>query len=267
MSDCEIAFIGAGNMAEAISRAVIGAGLARPERVLACDPSAERRAVFASLGCRVAADNAAAAGCATVFLSVKPQMFDAAVSSLKPHVDKKTLLISIAAGIRTERIARVAGPGPRIVRVMPNTPVQSGKGMSAVARGRGATSEDAKYVLGLFGAAGKALELPEELLDAVTAISGSGPAYFFKFVESLAAAGIAAGLGEAEATELSRQTLIGSARLLEESGLPAAELRRRVTSPGGTTAAALLVFEERGLDEIVEQAALAARDRSVELSA
>lgn len=259
--------IGAGNMAEALLSGVLNAGLLRPEAILASDPSPERRAVFAAKGCRTGTDNRAVAACDIILLSVKPQVMLGMLKEIGDLFGPQKLVITIAAGLRAATIASVLKTGTRIIRVMPNTPMLAGAGMSGVARGPNATDDDLRLALTMFGSAGEALEVGEELLDAVTAVSGSGPAYVFFLTELLAGAGRKVGLSPEQAEKFARQTVIGSARLLAQSDEAAAELRRKVTSPHGTTEAALKSFVADGLEATVERAVQAARDRSVELSA
>ncbi len=261
-----LGIIGAGNMAEALARGLIGARLVQADQIQACDPDPHRREVFRALGADVSADNAEAAGCPVVLLSVKPQVLDEVVKVAGANMGPQTLAISIAAGVRTNRIAGLVPAGVRIVRVMPNTPLLVGSGVAGVARGPKATDEDLALVLGLFSAAGAAHAVDEERMDAVTAVSGSGPAYVFRFCEALEAAARSQGLDPDLARRLARGTVVGAARLLAESAEEAKELRERVTSPGGTTAAALQVFESRELERIVCEAVAAAARRSDELA-
>lgn len=258
--------IGAGNMAEALVRGVLGAGLLAPGQIFACDPSAPRRELFASLGVQVAEQGDTAAGCEIVLLAVKPQVLDTVVAALAPHISEKTLLVSIAAGVRISRICKLVPAGVRVVRVMPNTPMLVGRGVSAFARGDGVSDNDAKMVRMLLEAAGIVREVDEDLIDAVTAVSGSGPAYVFRFAEALAQAGQAVGLSPEMAQEFAKFTVCGAAELMLRSDQSPAQLRKNVTSPGGTTEAALKTFTTLGFDGVVEAGVKAARDRGRELS-
>ncbi len=263
----KIAFIGAGNMAEALIRGIVGRGLAAPEEIVAgeIDPGRREKAQR-ELGIRVIADNReAVAGADTVILAVKPQSLDAVVEEIAGAVAPGQLVISILAGISTRKLEDKLGAGVRVVRVMPNTPALVGAGVSVICAGSRA-GEDALAAAGtILEAVGEVRVLDEELIDAVTALSGSGPAYLFLFVEAMARAGEKLGLAPAEAERLAKGTLAGAGQLLAESGRTAEELRRQVTSPGGTTEAALKVFGERGLAGIVEEAMRAAAGRSKEL--
>ncbi|MCS7049839.1 MAG: pyrroline-5-carboxylate reductase, partial [Verrucomicrobiae bacterium] len=234
-------------------------------RVIACDVRADRLTTLErELGIRVSADPTSAD---VVVLAVKPQQMSEALAAWRPKQTGKELVISIAAGIPTSRIERELGGRPRVVRVMPNTPALVGAGASALCRGAYATEDDLACAEFIMRAVGIVVRVDESLMDAVTALSGSGPAYVFHLAEALMAAGEAQGLDAATARELTVQTIWGAARLLRESGRNAAELREQVTSPGGTTAAALAVFRERGLMEIYREAVAAATRRGRELAA
>ncbi len=236
MSSYQLAFIGGGNMAEAVVRGVLSAGLIPPADMIVADPAEGRRDMFVSLGLAATTDNRTAARSAErVLLAVKPQVMDAVLAELAGAIWPEMLVISIAAGVSTRRIEAALRQGPppdarcpRVVRVMPNTPMLVGAGMSGLVRGSAASEADLAWVRRLFDAAGRTIVLDDEkLLDAVTAVSGSGPAYFFYLVEQMVAAGVAEGLSESAALTLATQTCAGAARLLAESGVGPAELRRR----------------------------------------
>lgn len=254
--------IGGGNMAEALLGGVIASGLIPAGSVLVYDVLPERRELFAGRGC-VAVDEPEKAFCAdVVLLAVKPQMLAEALRGVP--ADAAGLYISIMAGIPTARLGKMLPPGSRTIRVMPNTPLLVGRGMSALCPGDGAAAEDMRLALALFACGGDAVEVTEEMMDAVTALSGSGPAYVFRFAEALYAAGEALGLPPELARRLAVGTLDGAAAMLR-GDVPAEELRRRVTSPGGTTAAALDALEAGGFEPLVTKALTAARDRGAEL--
>ena len=199
-----------------------------------------------------------------VLLATKPQDLGETLSSLK--LGKNTLLISLLAGVKSAKIESLTSDSVRVVRVMPNTPLLISKGMSVIAKGSRANKSDIDWVCDFFAKSGKVLVMKEQEMDAVTATSGSGPAYLFAFVEAMTKAAIRLGLDQDSANTLVSQTLFGAAGMLEGSGKDAKTLRENVTSPKGTTAAALKVFEDSKLDEIVYEAMKAARDRSIELS-
>lgn len=262
-----IGVIGGGNMAEALVGGWLKSGRAAPGDVIVCEPVPERREYWVKThGVRVSDSNSdALSGSELVLLAVKPQMMSAALSGIS-GADYAGIWVSIAAGITTETLGAWLGSSGRFIRVMPNTPALVGAGMSAVCRGGHASEEDLRLTSSLFEAVGQVVLVKESEIDAVTAVSGSGPAYFFRLVEAMAAGGAALGLSSETAARLAAATLVGAGRLLEQSDVDAAELRRRVTSPGGTTAAALAVMEAEGLSETVARAERAAAERSRELS-
>ncbi|MDD4891118.1 MAG: pyrroline-5-carboxylate reductase [Phycisphaerae bacterium] len=279
MPTYELAFIGAGNMAEAIVRGVLSAGLLKAEDMIVSDPAQGRRDLFAGLGLADTADNGLAARAARrLVLAVKPQKMAETLAELGPVIAADTLVISIAAGWSSAKIE--AGLGavhsefripnsaflPRVVRVMPNTPMLAGAGVSGLVKGKFATDDDLAWAVRLFQSAGRTVVLNDEgLIDAVTAVSGSGPAYFFYLIEQMAAAGVEEGLSEADALLLATETCAGSAKLLTQSGASPRELRRRVTSPNGTTQAATDLLDARGVAESLRAAVRAAAERSREL--
>ena len=265
-----IGFIGSGNMAEALIKGIIAAGVYRPEDIIISDIRGERLEELArKYKVRTAQSNIALSGAAdVVVLSVKPQNMDEMLGEIKGTLKEGVVVISIAAGITTAKIASFLGDVP-IIRVMPNTPALVGEGASALFA-KNVSGEAMALAMKVFGAVGKAVVVDrEELIDAVTAVSGSGPAYFFLLMEEMIKAGEELGLDEATAKELVLQTAKGAALLAEQAdgrGETAAQLRRKVTSPGGTTEAALKVFSEQEFNELVTTALTAARDRSKELS-
>ncbi|MEM6552559.1 MAG: pyrroline-5-carboxylate reductase [Planctomycetota bacterium] len=261
----DLAFIGAGNMAEAIVRSAVAGGVVEAGRVLAVDLSAERRGVFADMGCAVAERiDQQVGGAGQVVLSVKPQVFGVVAASLASVLREDQVVVSIMAGLSTAKISEAVGGHARVVRVMPNTPVMVGQGMAGIALGEHAEPGDDAVAMRLFEAGGKAVRVSESLMDAVTAVSGSGPAYVFYLAEAMSAAAEKLGLGE-HADVLVRQTILGAAQLLSGSDASATELRRRVTSPGGTTEAAINALSEAGFVESVMEAIGKAEARGREL--
>ncbi len=200
-----------------------------------------------------------------IILAVKPQDFDTVLEQIKPLVDNKKLIISIAAGITTHYIEKKLGGNIRVVRAMPNMPAQIGEGMTAVTKGKIASASDIKTAVAIFNAIGKTAFVDENFIDTVTAISGSGPAYVFLFAEYLMKAAQSLGLGEAVSRDLVYKTLTGSAHLLEKSQDNAATLRAKVTSKGGTTQAAMDVFMANNFEKTISEAVAAAKKRSEEL--
>lgn len=264
-----LGFLGAGNMASAILRAIIGGKLFPPEKCAVMDViTGKAEEVSRELGVRVAGSPAELFGmCTSVVLATKPQDLRAALEQASGAVGPQHRVISIAAGVRSSRIEAILPAGTRVVRVMPNTPAMIGLGAAAVAGGAHATRDDIAATLALFEAVGIAAEVREDDLDAVTALSGSGPAYIFRFIELMQKAGEEMGLEPELARKLTLQTVVGAARLASKSDEPPSVLRERVTSKGGTTAAALEVFEQRGLENIVIDALKRAQERSRELAA
>jgi len=267
MADVQLVLIGAGNMGEALLRGVLAAGVMAPADVAAVEPRAERRtALGASLGIAMAADLAAAPAAEAYVLAVKPQQMPDVLPVLAGRLPAAgALVISMAAGITTRHLAAGLGPAARIVRTMPSTPMLVGRGCTGLCRGPGATEKDIDLARRLFASAGVAVVLDEPALDAVTAVSGSGPAYFFYLIEAIVAAGVAEGLDEATALVLARQTCAGAAELLARSGEPPADLRAKVTSPGGTTQAAIAAMDAAGVKDAITRAVRAAAARSREL--
>jgi pyrroline-5-carboxylate reductase len=263
-----IAFLGAGNMGEALIRGLLAAKTMAPLQIIATDVRRERLDELAkTFGVRITSDNVKAVSDADiVLLAVKPQQMSTVLAPLKSATSDHKLFISIAAGVTAARIEGVLGGKTRVVRVMPNTPALVGAGAAALAKGAHATDDDLATAESILGAVGITVRVEEKFIDAVTALSGSGPAYIFFVTEAMIKAGIAAGLDEALARKLTIQTVYGSARLLVESGEDPESQRRKVTSPGGTTEAALKVMSERKLVEIFAEAIQAAERRSRELS-
>ncbi|MGF1635002.1 MAG: pyrroline-5-carboxylate reductase [Phycisphaerae bacterium] len=262
-----LAFLGAGNMAEAIARGVLAAGALPAEVMVAADPNAERRRVFEGLGVTTYASATEAAVQAEVWLlAVKPQVMAGLLAELASVAGEGRRVISIAAGVTAAFIERQL-PGARVVRSMPNTPMLLGAGVVAVSGGAAATAADVAFAARLFEPAAEVVSLPEAKMDAVTAISGSGPAYVFWLAEQMVAAGLAEGLSPEEARTLALTTVSGAGRMLAEADADPAELRKRVTSPGGTTQAALTRLDEAGVGPLVVEAIRAAAARSRELGA
>ena len=265
-----IGFVGGGNMAEALIKGVIAAGLYKPENILVSDIRRERLNFLAKEYQVQPVDKNAdlAAKVDILVLSVKPQNMTEALESVKDAVKQETLVVSIAAGVRTAKIADALGD-LAIVRVMPNTPALIGEGASALF-----ANDKARLMLqkakSIFLAVGKAVVVDDEdLIDAVTAVSGSGPAYYFLLMEEMKKAGVSLGLPEAVAKDLVLQTAKGAGLLAVEADRKdesPAELRKKVTSPGGTTEAALKVFAEGKFGPLVADALKNARDRSQQLS-
>jgi pyrroline-5-carboxylate reductase len=268
MLTTKIGLIGAGRMATALARGFVRAQMVRPEAILASDPSDAARDSFARQvpGATVVAENRPVASQAdVVLLAVKPQMMSAALFEIRDVIRPASLVVSIAAGVTLKRLAAGLPAGQRIIRVMPNTPCLIGEGTSAYSLGESATTSDGRLVNELLSAVGSAREVPEAMLDAVTGLSGSGPAFVYSMIEALAAGGEAAGLPDELACEMAARTVAGAAQMVIQTGETPSVLRDRVTSPGGTTLAGLAVLLERGFDDAVSAAVVAAAKRSREL--
>ncbi len=262
-----IAFLGAGNMAEALVKGLLRAGTADASEVACSEPRAERREDLARrYGVETTGDNLAAAEKAQiVVLSVKPQIMDDLLEEIAPAIDHSKLVVSIAAGIPIAAIARKLGAGVRIVRTMPNTPALVGAGATALARGAHATEADLEQARALFQAVGVAVVVDEHHLDAVTGLSGSGPAFVFLAIEALADGGVKVGLARPVAMALAAQTVLGAAKLVQETGEHPGRLKDQVTSPGGTAIAGVHALEVGGLRAALIAAVEAATRRSHEL--
>jgi pyrroline-5-carboxylate reductase len=262
----KVAIIGAGVMGEALIAALVLAGVA-PAMIVIVEKRRERVAELTDrYGVTSQPLDEAVSTNDVILLVVKPQDLQALLQEIAPTINKSALLLSFAAGKRIDFIASHLGTGNPIVRIMPNTPTLIGLGAAGYSCGAGVSLEQRSFVSSLLSAAGKAIEIDESLQSAVTATSGSGPAYFFAFVEAMIDGAITLGLSREDATTLTIQTITGSAALLEKSGDSPTTLREKVTSPNGTTAAALASFSESHLSEIVSRAMKAAHDRADELA-
>ena len=262
-----LGLIGAGNMAEAIARGALDRGVLPAGSLCAADPSPARLALFEGFGVTPLADNAAVVAASdVVMLAIKPQVLPALSADFARLDRDRQVVISIMAGLGAEKIEAVLGGPTRVVRVMPNTPLMVGRGMSGVALGPHARPGDDGLAMELFGACGEAVRVSEADLDAVTAVSGSGPAYLFYLAQAMERAAEELGLSS-HARGLVTQTLLGSAQLLHQSDDSPAQLRRKVTSPSGTTAAAIAKLDALNVSDAVVAALTAARDRSIELGA
>ncbi len=262
-----ITFIGGGNMAQALIGGLLKAG-SPASNLIAADPSPEQQALITqTYGIAVQADNAAAvSGASAVVLAVKPQVMTEVLNSIRGHLDKNAVVISVAAGITLGTLAQTLGEAQACVRAMPNTPALYGAGIAGLVASKSCRADDRKLAESILAAAGRTVWISEESqMDAVTAVSGSGPAYFFAFTEHLAEAGMRAGLSPETALKLARQTAIGAGRMLAESDLDPAQLRRQVTSPGGTTEAALKSLAASKMATMIENAVAAATRRAREL--
>jgi pyrroline-5-carboxylate reductase len=265
----DLAILGAGNMAEAIARGVLAKKVFAPAQIIAADPVEARRNLFSQqLGIKSVTDNADAARDAKILLlSTKPYQMKDALAPVGKVLNEKSLVISIAAGITSRAIVEALGNDKkwRVIRTMPNTPMLVGDGVVGMAPGEFATKEDLAVARKIFEAAADVIDVPEDKIDAVTALSGSGPAYFYFLVEHMIRAGIEMGLKPEDATKMAIKTAAGAGKLLMNSSDSPAELRRKVTTPNGTTHAAITYMESHNLPETIIDALKAAEQRGKEL--
>lgn len=263
-----IGFVGAGQMATALAKGFLAAGTSSPESIVAFDVFPAAKEQFGRVtGARLADSNAQVAREANIiFLAVKPQQMDQVLSDLKSVVGPKHLVVSIAAGVSLKTISTRLQDA-RLIRVMPNTPCLVGCGASAFSRGTLATHDDAALVQRLLSNVGLAVEVPEKLLDAVTGLSGSGPAYVYQIIEALSDGGVRMGLPRETATKLAAQTVLGAAQMVLTTAQHPGALKDAVTSPGGTTIAGLHALERGGLRGTLMDAVQAATERARQLDA
>lgn len=261
-----IAVLGGGVMGETLASGFLRYVTPTPDVVVA-EKRVERAEELRRLhGVEIADTVAAVAGADVVLLAVKPQDMRALLAEVGTSIEPGTLVVSIAGGIRTATIEEYVPAGVDVVRAMPNTPARVDRGVTGLSAGAHCSAEALALAERLLASVGVAIPVPEELQDAVTAVSGSGPAYVFFLAEAMTAAAVELGLDPETATRMVNHTILGAATLLETSGEPADVLRRNVTSPNGTTAAAIAAMEELGVHPAVGAAMTAARDRSRELS-
>jgi pyrroline-5-carboxylate reductase len=263
----KIGVIGAGKIGSAIARGVIRAGLAMKEKVMASDVSeALRQAAVNELGIKVTAENGALCDFADIIiLAVKPQIVDPVAKEIAKKLGKTKLLVSVAAGVPLARLEANLEKGARVVRVMPNIPCVVGAGAAGFAGGTHATTTDLEKVGAILNSFGVGMAVEEKYLDAVTGLSGSGPAYVFLFMEALADGGVQMGLARDVALKLAMQTVYGAAKMALEGNKHLGELKDEVTSPGGTTIAGLYAMEQKGFHGTVMDAVVSATRRSQEL--
>lgn len=269
-----LVIVGSGNVGQAITRGAVLSGLAAPSEIGVVDSDPERVAAAVAEGLR-AADAEGVAGCDLLVLAVKPQQFAEAAksiaSALRDHADGAgPIVASVMAGIRSDAIRAALGPSVRVVRAMPNTPAGVRRGITAIAADSGVDAASLAQVEQLFASVGRTVRVEERLFDAVTAVSGSGPAFVYRFLKAWSAAAEELGLPTDTAEALARETLIGAAALLDETRERPEVLRAKVTSKGGTTAAGLARMDDGspragGIDALLSETLRAARDRGAEL--
>lgn len=258
----KLGVIGCGKMGSALVEGAIRSGVIAAENVTGCDASPEAAKAFAQATGAATVDTIGALHADTYLLCTKPQHAEAALGWLPTE---SALVISVAAGLTTSWIEARVPAGIRVIRCMPNTPALVGEGAAAFCRGKAATSTDAEAAQGLLGAVGLAVELPESLMNAVTGLSGSGPAFVYIMIEAMADGGVKAGLPRAEALKLAAQTVLGSAKMVLDTGIHPGALKDMVASPGGTTIAGLAELEKHGMRSAFIEAVHTAAKRSAEL--
>ncbi|MGN8026787.1 pyrroline-5-carboxylate reductase [Microbacterium sp. 22242] len=269
-----VAFVGAGSMGGAILRGLVASGIPVDGGITATNRTPERAAELAGLdGVRSIAlaeqpdGNAVAARSRIVVVGVKPAMVPELLAEIAPHLREDAIVVSIAAGVTLATFAGALGEGASVLRAMPNTPATVGRAVTGLAAAQAVTEEERALVRRLFETVGSVIEVPEEQIDPLSTISGSGPAYVYLLIEEFTKAAIGKGFAEPEARLMAEQTFIGATALLEASQEDPAELRRRVTSPKGTTERAIAVLQDGGLDDLFARATDAALARARELAA
>lgn len=263
-----IGFLGSGKMAEALIASIVKGGLSEPWNVVACDICAKRRLIIEETYGVVVTDNImqTVKSCKVLVLAVKPQNIEALMRAIKPSLTSTHLLISIVAGKTLATLQKMAGPKPRLIRVMPNLALMVQEGMSVTCASKRAKASDQQLVQQLFGSAGAVLELPERYFDAVTALSGSGPAFIAYVMQALIDGAVALKLPEDAARLLAEQTLIGTGIYLQKTGRNIGEFIQAVASPKGTTTAGLAVLEKSSVKTALAKTLAAAAARSQALS-
>lgn len=267
MTTDRIGFIGGGQMAKALAGGAVRAGLVKPEQLLIAEPNPQQKALITSALGRVQLcdhGHEVLAACDRVVLAVKPQVLQQIGGELARRTEPRHLLVSIAAGISLVQLQQLLSTN-RIVRVMPNTPSQVGAGAAGIAADGNVTESDLAWVEQLMNSVGTTVRVPDHLLHAVTGVSGSGPAYIYLVIEALSDGGVAQGLPRDLATKLAAQTVLGAAKMVLDTGLHPGQLKDQVTSPGGTTIAALRHLERAGLRSALIEAVAKAAERSQEL--
>ena len=263
----KIGFIGAGKMGSALMQGIIKAGIVKPENLGASDVYEPfLNELKAKMGINVSTDNAVIARASDILiLAVKPQTMGSVLENLKTYITADKLIISIAAGVPLATYENALPEGTRIVRVMPNIAATVSEAASGISPGKNATPEDLKIALEIFSAVGTAVQVPESLMDAVTGLSGSGPAFIFPVIEAMADGAVLEGMDRKSALTLAAQTVLGAAKMALETGLHPGELKDMVTSPAGTTIQGVHALEEAGIRAAFMNAVIRASERSKEL--
>ena len=259
----KIGFIGAGNMGSAMIKGIIAYGLASKDEVIAsCHTQETKEKLSSELGIEMTLDNKEAADAEIVFFAVKPAVLPGVAAEVKDVLNTEQLIISVAAGFDLKKLHAILGDELHIVRTMPNTPALVGEGITGVCKNELVTEEEFTYVLKLLSSFGLAEAIPESLMDAVVSVSGSSPAYVFLFIEAMADAAVADGMPRAQAYKFAAQAVLGSAKMVLETGKHPGELKDMVCSPAGTTIEAVRVLEKEGLRSSVMECMKACADKS-----
>lgn len=259
----KISFIGAGNMGSAIIGGIVASALAKPCDITVADRDNDKlKKINSQYGVNITTSNTDCIDCDMLFLCVKPNVIYNVIDEIKNTVLKDTIIVSIAAGQSIKKMTDAFGKSVKIIRVMPNTPALVGEGMAALSLGDTVTRTEAQAVLEIFNSIGKAEIVPESLMDTVTALSGSSPAYVFMFIDAMVEMATKSGMEREQALTFAAQAVLGSAKMVMETGISPEELKQNVCSPGGTTIEAVAVFEKEDLYGMVDRAMKACEDKS-----
>lgn len=266
--DKVIGFIGAGNMGQAMAGGILSSGIVKAENIIFSDISQENlKKAYKKYGVKTSNSNILTASMSNfIILSVKPNMYQNVIDEIKDYIKPETVVITIAAGITLEKLKAMFGKNVKTVRTMPNTPAMVGKGMTAVIPNEFVTEEELKEVMDILNSFGKAEIIEEKLIDVVIAVSGSSPAYVYMMIEAMADAGVSGGMSREKAYKFAAQAVLGSAKMVLETGIHPGELKDMVCSPGGTTIEAVATLEEKGFRNAIIKAMKVCEEKSKEMS-
>lgn len=266
--DKVIGFIGAGNMGQAMAGGILSSGIVKAENIIFSDVSQENlKKAYKKYGIKTSNSNILTASMSNfIILSVKPNMYQNVIDEIKDYIKPETVIITIAAGITLEKLKVMFGKNVKIVRTMPNTPAMVGEGMTAVIPNEFVTEEELKEVMDILNSFGKAEIIEEKLIDAVIAVSGSSPAYVYMMIEAMADAGVSGGMSREKVYKFAAQAVLGSAKMVLETGIHPGELKDMVCSPGGTTIEAVATLEEKGFRNAIIKAMKVCEEKSKEMS-
>ncbi len=262
----KLGFIGSGNMAKAMIKGIIASGIVQAGDITAADSKADALGELVALGVRTTPDNLTAAANTIVFLSVKPQVYPQVIAEIKEAITPATVIVTIAPGWTLEKLRSAFGKDVKIIRAMPNTPAMSGEGMSAVCPNDAVSGAELQFVSQLFSCFGKCETVPEKLMDVVGAVSGSSPAFAFMFIEALADGAVAEGMPREQAYKFAAQAVLGSAKMVLESGKHPGMLKDMVCSPGGTTIEGVQTLESGAFRGTVMKAVRSCVEKSQHLA-